>query len=306
MSKAAVPLGGALLLLFAVSASAQVRPAPSLRDWSRFSVLTPAGPEHPPAEALRRSKRLLWTTHKVAKGEYSAAQIAKLYGTTLISLQSTNRDELYLLPRHLTVLNKEGLLYEVRKDTETLDGIVARFKIGQTERRQLKEWVIKANGLPGYAVLDDYELEKGSRLLLPGVKINFDTYHYPVTSVQRLSGRFGLRRHPIYRDKRRHVGIDIPKPYGTPVYPARSGVVVEAGWREGYGQLVIIRHPDGFSTRYGHLSKITVKAGQLVQRGKTLIGKVGSTGNSTGPHLHWEVRDRHGNPVNPSQKLGRR
>ncbi|MBI5239202.1 MAG: M23 family metallopeptidase [Elusimicrobia bacterium] len=300
-----MPLGGALLFL-SVLASAQPRPADSLRSWARFSVLTPAGPEAPKPEVLRQVNRLLWATHKVVKGEYSAAQIARLYGTTLMSLQSTNRDELYLLPRYLTVLNKEGLLYEVRKDTETLDGIVARFKIGQTERRQLKEWVVKANGLPGYALIDDYELEKGERLLLPGIKINFDTYHYPVTSVQRLSSRFGLRRHPISHERRKHVGIDIPKPYGTPVYPARSGIVVEAGWREGYGMLVIIRHPDGFSTRYGHLSKITVKDGQLVQRGKTLIGKVGSTGNSTGPHLHWEVRDRHGNPVNPSQKIGRR
>jgi murein DD-endopeptidase MepM/ murein hydrolase activator NlpD len=299
---------GGLLLLFAVSASAQVQPAPSLRDWARFSVLTPAGPEAPDPEALRRAKRLLWTTHKVGKGEYSASQIARLYGTTLMSLQATNRDELYLLGRgrRLVVHNKEGLLYEVRKDTETLDGIVARYKAGQTERRQFKEWVVKANGLPGYALIDDFELERGRRILLPGIKINFDTYHYPVQSVQRLSSRFGMRRHPISQQRRKHVGIDIPKPHGTPVYPARSGIVVEAGWREGYGLLVIIRHPDGFSTRYGHLSKIRVKAGQLVQRGKTLIGNVGSTGHSTGPHLHWEVRDRNGNPVNPSQKLGRR
>ncbi|MCX5795669.1 MAG: M23 family metallopeptidase [Elusimicrobia bacterium] len=294
--------------LLPASLSAATPAAVNLRDWSRYSVLTPAGPEEPQPETFRKVKRLLWVSHKVNKGEYSASYLAKLYGTTVASLQATNRDELYLFGsgRKLVVHNKDGMLYEVRKDTETLSGIVAKFKGGGQQARQFREWVVKANGLPGYAILDDYVFEKGSRVLLPGIKINFDTYHYPVNSVHRLSSRFGLRRHPISHERRRHVGIDIPKPYGTPVYPARSGVVVEAGWREGYGMLVIIRHPDGFSTRYGHMSKILVKVGQLVQRGKTLIGKVGSTGNSTGPHLHFEVRNRNGDPVNPSQKIGRR
>jgi len=278
-----------------------------MRDFSRFSVLTPAGPEEPKPEVLRKAKRLLWVTHKVGKGEYSASYLAKLYGTTLASLQATNRDELYLLGngRKLVVHNKDGLLYEVRKDTETLSGIVARFKGGGQQARQFREWVVQANGLPGYAIIDDYEFEKGSRVLLPGIKVNFDTYHYPVNSVRRLSSRFGLRQHPISHERRQHVGIDIPKPYGTPVFPAKSGVVIEQGWHEGYGLLVIIRHPDGFTTRYGHLSKIRVKVGQLVQRDRTLIGNVGSTGHSTGPHLHFEVRDRNGNPVNPSHKIGR-
>ena len=311
------PAGGAAvlsvgLLLFAllhpVYSSAQSLSPASLRDFSRYSVLTPAGPEEPKPEAFRKIKRLLWSAHRVAKGEYSAAYLAKLYGTTVMSLQATNHDELYLLGngRRLMVHNKDGLLYEVRKDTETLNHIVANFKGGGQQARQFREWVVKANDLPGYAVLDDYEFEKGDRVLLPGIKVNFDTYHYPVVSVSRLSSRFGMRKHPVLGARRMHLGIDIPKPYGTPVFPARSGIVVDAGWREGYGMLVIIRHPDGFSTRYGHMSKILVKVGQLVQRGKTLIGKVGSTGISTGPHLHFEVRDRSGKPVNPSYKIGRR
>jgi murein DD-endopeptidase MepM/ murein hydrolase activator NlpD len=101
-----------------------------------------------------------------------------------------------------------------------------------------------------------------------------------------------------------HEGLDIPKPYGTPVYPARSGRVTLAGWHEGYGMLIEIRHFNGEATRYGHLSKIYVKPGDVVQRGKTLIGRVGSTGISTGPHLHFEVRDRNGNPVNPMGTIG--
>ena len=103
-----------------------------------------------------------------------------------------------------------------------------------------------------------------------------------------------------------HDGVDIAKPYGTPVYPARSGRVTQAGWHEGYGQLIEVRHPNGEVTRYGHLSKITIKVGDIVVRGKTMIGRVGSTGISTGPHLHFEVRDKNGKAKNPQTSIGRR
>ena len=128
----------------------------TLRDWARYSVLTPAGPEEPPPDVFRKVKRLLWAVHKVAKGEYSAYYLAKLYGTTVMSLQTTNHDELYLLGngRRVVVHNREGELYEVKKDSETLDRVVAKFKAGTQERRQFKEWVVKANNLPGYALLD--------------------------------------------------------------------------------------------------------------------------------------------------------
>jgi murein DD-endopeptidase MepM/ murein hydrolase activator NlpD len=303
---------GLALLSIALPAClrAQTPAAVNLHDWSRFSVLTPAGPNEPAPEVFRKLKRLVWATHKVAKQEYSASYVAKLYGTTVMSLQSTNRDELYLLGsgRKLVVHNKEGMLYEVKNDSETLSHIVARYKEGETQRRQFREWVVKANALPAAALVWDYEFQKGSRVLLPGIKINFDSYHYPFATAgrPRLSSGFGMRKHPVMGARRMHLGIDIPKPYGTPVYPARSGVVVDQGWHEGYGLLVVIRHPDGFTTRYGHMSKILVKVGQLVQRGKTLIGKVGSTGLSTGPHLHFEMRDRNGKPFNPQTKIGKR
>ncbi|UPT73383.1 MAG: M23 family metallopeptidase [Elusimicrobiota bacterium] len=122
----------------------------------------------------------------------------------------------------------------------------------------------------------------------------------------RISSRFGSRYHPVLKRRRMHDGLDIPKPYGTPIFPARSGRVVEAGWHDGYGQLVVIKHNNGETTRYGHMSKTMVKVGDLVQRGKTMIGRVGSTGISTGPHLHFEVRDRNGKAVNPQQKIGKR
>jgi murein DD-endopeptidase MepM/ murein hydrolase activator NlpD len=112
--------------------------------------------------------------------------------------------------------------------------------------------------------------------------------------------------HPILKYRRRHEGLDLPKPFGTPVYAARSGRVIKAGWAEGYGNMVEVRHADGASTRYGHLSKVVVSEGQWVQRGKSLLGRVGNSGLSTGPHLHFEVRDRNGRAVNPRSKIGRR
>jgi len=107
----------------------------------------------------------------------------------------------------------------------------------------------------------------------------------------RLSSKFGNRIDPV--SKRRnsfHKGIDISAPEGTPVYAAESGTVIEAGYKKsGYGNLVVIKHGSDLATYYGHLSKIIISSGDKVIKGK-LIGKIGSTGKSTGPHLHFEIR----------------
>jgi len=98
-----------------------------------------------------------------------------------------------------------------------------------------------------------------------------------------------------------HPGKDIAAPRGTPVFAPADGRVVEAGWKNGYGQTVVLDHGNGMTTRYGHLSKIEVAAGQDIRRGEQL-GQVGSTGRSTGPHLHYEVRIAE-MPVNPERYL---
>ena len=108
---------------------------------------------------------------------------------------------------------------------------------------------------------------------------------------------FGWRIHPIYRTKRFHTGVDFGIASGTPVKAATDGRVVSAGWKGAYGRCVIIDHGGGISTVYGHLSSISVKAGQTVSKAQ-MVGRVGSTGLSTGPHLHFEVREN-GKPVNP-------
>lgn len=119
----------------------------------------------------------------------------------------------------------------------------------------------------------------------------------PVRDTYRLSSGFGPRRHPVTGRWAMHSGTDFAAPTGTPVYAPVSGTVIYSGPRGGYGNLVKIRHPFGYETRYAHLSEILVSKGETVTTGQ-LIAKIGSTGRSTGPHLHYEVR-RYGKPVNP-------
>ncbi|HEV8354389.1 MAG TPA: peptidoglycan DD-metalloendopeptidase family protein [bacterium] len=151
------------------------------------------------------------------------------------------------------------------------------------------------------------ELERNSRELevlirrsqrspsapLPGRRVG--RFLLPARGV--LTSGFGYRRHPIFRIRRMHTGIDIAAPRGTPVMAAADGAVLYTGWFGGYGKIVVLDHGGGVSTLYGHLSAILVPTGVRVRRGQ-VIGRVGSTGYSTGPHVHFEVRIN-GRPVDP-------
>ncbi|MEH2306531.1 murein hydrolase activator EnvC family protein [Nostoc sp.] len=115
------------------------------------------------------------------------------------------------------------------------------------------------------------------------------------------SSPFGWRIHPILGYRRFHAGLDFAASYGSKIRAADSGRVIFAGWYGGYGRAVIIDHGNGITTLYGHTSELYVSEGQAVERGQA-IGAVGSTGFSTGPHLHFEVR-RNGTPVDPANYL---
>lgn len=118
----------------------------------------------------------------------------------------------------------------------------------------------------------------------------------------KLESGVGGRRNPFSgRGYEYHEGQDIDADYGAPVQAAASGRVIIAGWQRGYGKVVYVDHGGGFTTRYGHLSAIDVAVGQTVTQGQT-IGLVGSTGRSTGPHLHYEVRINN-QPVDPKPYL---
>jgi murein DD-endopeptidase MepM/ murein hydrolase activator NlpD len=168
----------------------------------------------------------------------------------------------------------------------------------QTE--QGEEWGTSPHGTGGPALeLDPVAVE---RLESRAARLETDLRLYEaalrerarVPSIWPVEGEstdsFGVRGNPFGGGSAEfHPGQDIAAPRGTPVFAPAEGRVVEAGWKTGYGQTVVLDHGNGLTTRYGHLSKIEVTTGQELKRGEQL-GQVGSTGRSTGPHLHYEVR----------------
>jgi len=138
------------------------------------------------------------------------------------------------------------------------------------------------------------ELTKRSKRVYSGEK-----FEWPLPGYYTLSSTYGGRVHPIYGKQEFHTGIDIPAPKGVGVLAAADGEVIASGYINGYGYTVIIDHGSGVSTLYAHNSQLVVSVGQVVKRGQ-VISKVGSTGNSTGNHSHFEVRIN-GNHTNPMQ-----
>ena len=128
-----------------------------------------------------------------------------------------------------------------------------------------------------------------------GVVRGTGRFIYPVNGP--ITSGFGNRRHPILGTNRFHAGVDFGASQGTTIHAADSGRVIVAGWSGGYGRTVVIDHGGGITTLYGHASRLFVTVGQNVAQGQA-IAAVGSTGLSTGPHLHFEVR-QNGNPINP-------
>ena len=152
-------------------------------------------------------------------------------------------------------------------------------------------------------------LDNGKLVLTPATKLasapSATTYRpssvsipsrMPVNGAALTSG-YGMRIHPVLGGRRQHKGIDLSQPMGSPVYATADGVVGKADWFSSYGLFISLEHGGNIQTRYGHLSRLNVAAGQAVRKGD-LIGYVGSSGRSTGPHLHYEVRIA-GLAVNP-------
>lgn len=132
-----------------------------------------------------------------------------------------------------------------------------------------------------------------------GVIRGTGVFVFPVNG--RITSGFGYRRHPILGTSRLHAGVDFGAPSGTTIYAADTGRVIFSGWYGGYGNTVIVDHGGGITTLYAHSSRLFVSVGQSVSQGQA-IAAVGSTGLSTGPHLHFEVR-QNGSPVNPMAYL---
>ena len=171
-----------------------------------------------------------------------------------------------------------------------------------------KEIALAQNEQNQAALLEQIEkLEKDSKALESkirdlqkknaGTNINGSISVWPTPGCKFITSPFGYRTHPITRQHKLHTGVDIGASHGSNIVAAGSGIVIFSGWYGAYGNAVIIDHGNGISSLYGHMSSRSVAVNATVAPGQS-IGKVGSTGWSTGPHLHFEIR-KNGEPVNP-------
>lgn len=243
-------------------------------------------------------ERPLVVTHVVQSGE-TLWDIARLYEIDVDTIVAANESvdpNRLRVGESLSILTVPGALHTVRRGESlwdisrmydvTIDEIASNNGISDPSRVQVQaRLVIPGAQAQAAALRRDAVVSADGRLIR-----NFD---WPLRG--RISSRYGPRWDRI------HHGLDVAVPVGTPIRSAAGGVVSFSGAMGGYGNIVIIDHGNGVETRYAHTSRNIVRVGQRVQRGD-LIAYSGNTGNSTGPHLHFEVRQR-GQSVNPELYL---
>ncbi len=226
----------------------------------------------------------------------------------LLSLVRKNDEKLIeeiMLSKENTELQKQTKYLELDKKQSELKNLNAKVSDYKTSRakaesaiQQSKDQLKQLEKREDEMIALSKQLEKQlTQLMDANKKYAGGVMKWPTPGYTRVSSPYGMRIHPIYKVKKMHTGIDIDAPSGAKIVAANSGKVIMAGWNGGYGNCVIIDHGGGLATLYAHQSKILVKVGDTVEKGET-IGKVGSTGLSTGPHLHFEVR-KNGATQNP-------
>ncbi|MDR1862623.1 MAG: M23 family metallopeptidase [Treponema sp.] len=246
----------------------------------------------PEPEEYSRPHLLAFTSYKVKPGDIisSIAIETGLSQSTVISVNKIKNTRILQIGQTLRIPNQDGISYTVQKN-DTLLSIAEKYKIDP-------EAVKTANELFSDA------LEVGSELFLPGARlgsvelqeINGDLFMWPTAGY--ITSLYGYRANPFGGGARQfHSGLDIGAPMGTPVKAAMAGRVSTAGYDKILGNYVVISHHSGYRTLYGHMSYIRIRAGAYVSAGQR-IGDVGSTGLSTGPHLHFTVY-KNGVTVNP-------
>jgi murein DD-endopeptidase MepM/ murein hydrolase activator NlpD len=207
-----------------------------------------------------------------------------------------------ILQKQHQLTNQKTLFVELKdQNKHSMDQKIA---VTQTKQKELE--VIQGSRSELEKALNELEqtsqqIEAEIRQYQEKNQISLGTGQYIWPVKGPVVQNFGWRIHPILRRKQFHTGLDIAVDYGTPILAADSGVVIFAGYNGGYGKMLLIDHGSGFSTLYGHSSLLLVVKGQTVVKGQ-VVAKVGTTGLSTGPHLHFEIR-KNGTPVNPRDYL---
>lgn len=267
----------------------------------------PDAQETPAADEVSKAKRAEPTSYTIRSGD-TLSSIAGRHGiktATLASANGLSESDTLSVGQVLKVPPADGIYVKLRSG-ESLSHLAIRYGVKVEEIQKANQIAdprtLRAGQtifLPGADPIakreprrDRGEFKHASRGLVADIgRAVGHGFFWPTAG--KISSTFGER------DGRKHTGVDIPRPKGSPIHAARGGVVIAAGWNGDYGKTVDISHGDGVVTRYAHCSQINVKVGDKVEKGE-VIGLVGETGRATGPHLHYEVRIG-GRPVNPTK-----
>ena len=247
-------------------------------------------------DTVQDSSVITYQTYRVKPGDMIGfiADAFDVTQDTIISVNNIKQSRLIQPGQYLKIPSMPGIVYTVKRDGETPETIAAKYEVN-AEKCALVNLLEPASELAAGTSLfvPDAELDWATRQ-----EINGDLFHKPLHTRYWLSSPYGWRDSPFSTGKRTfHSGVDMASSSGTPIYAALDGKVVGAGYNATYGNYVIIEHHSGYRSLYGHMSKIACKRGNFVYT-STVIGYVGSTGMSTGPHLHFTVY-KNGKTINP-------
>jgi len=238
---------------------------------------------------------LSYHVYRIKKGDMLGV-IAEKFGVTedtLISANNIKQSRLIQIGQYIKVPSIAGILYTVRKTGETAKSIAEKYEVND-------EKLTAVNNLKPAEKLHAGEIIFVPDAFLDWVtrqEINGDLFQKPLHCWYYFSSPYGWRNSPFTGKRSFHGGVDMACNLGTHIYAALAGTVTTAGWSNVYGNYVIVTHHSGYKTLYGHMSKILAKKGQWVSI-DTCIGYVGTTGMSTGPHLHFSVY-KNGISINP-------
>ncbi|MBQ0039125.1 MAG: M23 family metallopeptidase [Treponema sp.] len=246
---------------------------------------------------MQDDSELSYISYRVKKGDM-IGYIADEFGITqdtIISVNNIRSSRLIQIGQYLKIPSLPGILYTVHSDGETIETIAEKYKVDADKCSSVNNISLKEPLTAGKSLFVPYaELDWITRQ-----EINGDLFKRPLKNRYYFTSMFGWRKNPFDASKRTyHGGIDMACAKGTTVYAALPGKVVTAGWSDVYGNYVVIAHHSGYKSLYGHMDSITTKKGAFVDT-NSRIGKVGNTGMSTGPHLHFAVY-KNGRSVNPA------